>query len=212
MTTGPDGARDLGLDLPPAVLALLGARRLDRDGARGDRDELSALLDERSFPSHAPALDFEERFGGARLFEPDMEPAALVVGAYACLSASPYSHHERDLVPVIFGADDTVYSLDGRGRGWTCAAMVEGVSRPSARDGRQLLVQALLWRILSLGNFQQREGVHGTALASGAPLFADATSDHESWWLDEHRLVAEIPFGNGYPGPMTYALALTSPA
>lgn len=158
--------------------------------------------------AHAPALEFEARFGGRRLFEADAEPAALVIGPYACLSAGPYTRCERELVPVIFGADDTIYSLDGRGRGWTCAAMVEGVSRPSARDGRQLLVQAILWRILAGSAFVAHDGARGRELAGGAAAFGDATSDHESWWLDGRRIVVEIPYGNGYAGPMTYAVTV----
>ncbi len=201
-------ADDLLDGLPPAVLALLGTRRIDRGGARGARDETRALLEDRGFVAHAPALDFEARFGGGRLFEADADPAALVIGPYACLSAGPYTRCERDLVPVIFGADDTIYAIDGRGRGWTCAAMVEGVSRPSARDGRQLLVQAILWRVLAGAAFVAHEGARGRVLADGAAAYDDATSDHESWWLDGRRLVVEIPYGNGFDRPMTYTVTV----
>jgi hypothetical protein len=198
---------DHDLDLPALVLGYLANRRVDRDASRGDRDATTTLLVDRGFPAHAPALDFEARYGGLRVFEPDADPAALVVGPYACLAASPYSHHERDLVPMIFGSDDNIYTLDGRGRGWVCNAMVDGTSRPCARDGRQLLAQAVLWRALVTAGFVTREGAHDEALAAerGVPLLDDATSDHESWWADAAQLVVEIPYGNGYPGPMTYA-------
>lgn len=198
------------IDLPSLVLTLLPPRRFDREGARGTREETIALLDERGFAAHAGVLAFEASYGGARLLELDLDPPALVVGSYACLSTAPYRRIERDLVPVIFGADDTIYSLDGRGRGWVCAAMVEGASRPSARDGTQLLVQAILWRILSLGRFTHRPGAVGAAVAAGLPELPWATSDHEAWWGDASRLVVEIPFGNGHLSPMTYALD-TSP-
>jgi hypothetical protein len=198
----------LGLDLSPLVLRLLSTRRVDRQGPRGDRGATAALLEERGFPAHEPALAFEERFGGVQVFEADADPAVLVVGPYACFALSPYSKVERDLVPMIFGADDTIYTLDARGRGWVCAAMVEGVSRPCARDDRQLLSQAILWRAL-VGKgvaCDVREGPYGAAIAAERKLSVldEATSDHEAWWGDRSCLVVEIPYGNGYQGPMTY--------
>ncbi len=190
------------MELSPFVLGFVA--RFDREGGRG---ELAPLLEERGFAAHAAVRAFDERYGGHRVFESDADPPALVIGAYACLSVSPYDKHERDLVPVIFGADDTIYALDGRGRGWVCAAMVEGVSRPCARDGRQLLSQAILWRALGRRNFVTRKGAHGAELAAacGAPALDDLTSDHEAWWGNDGHLVVEIPYGNGFTGPMTYA-------
>lgn len=195
------------IDLPPLLFELVSPGRLDRAGEHAGRDETGALLEARGFAAHAPALDFEAAFGGVQLLEADAEPPALVVGPYACFAAAPYSKHERDLLPVMFGADDTVYSLDGRGRGWTCAAMVDGSSRPSARDGAQLLAQAILWRVLSTGSSVARAGAVGASIAADLPVLSWATSDHESWWGDESRLVVEIPYGNGYTGPMTYVFA-----
>ncbi|MCA9676261.1 MAG: hypothetical protein KC464_14580, partial [Myxococcales bacterium] len=157
-------------------------------------------------------LDFEAAYGGLRVFDAAADPAvpSLVVGPYGCFSAGPYTGHERDLVPVIFGVDDTIYTLDAAGRGWVCAAMVEGVSRPSARDGRQLLTQAILWRALVAhpAGFDIVDGAHGASRAAtrGLPVIADATcDDDERWWGDAAQLVVEIPRGNGYPGPMTFA-------
>ncbi len=203
------------LDLPSLVLGFAALHRVDREGPRGDGETTEALLAARGFPAHAAALGFEARYGGLRVFEPGADPPALVVGPYSCLASSPYSKGERDLVPVIFGADDAIYSLDTRGRGWTCAAMVESVSRPSARDGRQLLAQAILWRALvnHPAGFVTTEGVHGAERASerGLSPLADATSDHESWWADASQLVVEIAYGNGYAGPMTYATARARP-
>lgn len=194
------------VDLPHLLGELVPPRQLDRAGSRADRDTTAALLDELGFTAHDPVLAFEHVFGGVRLHEPDTDPPALVVGPYACLSAAPYSTRERDLVPVIMALDDTIYSMDARGRGWTCAAMVEGTSRPSARDGAQLLAQAILWRIVALGSITRHQGAVGAAIADSLPILSWATSDHESWWGDATRLVVEIPFGNGHSTPMTYQL------
>ena len=111
--------------------------------------------------------------------------------------------------PVIFASNDVYYALDAEGRGFTSAAMVEGVWRPSAHDGRSLLTQAILWRALETHptSFNFHDGLQGAAIAKerGLPLIAEATGETERWWADEKRLIVEIDRGNGYEGPMTYA-------
>jgi len=78
------------------------------------------LLERSRLPAHQPVLAFEAEYGGLQLFESDLdrEPASLCVGPYACLSATTWTGHERDLVPVIFTHDDLIFSLDAEGRGW----------------------------------------------------------------------------------------------
>ncbi len=114
-------------------------------------------------------------------------------------------------MPVVVAWNDVYYALDAKGRGYTHAAMVEGVFRPSAADGRSLLTQAILWRALETHarSFVAREGRHGAAIAKerGLSLLAEATGETERWWgdADGMRLVVEIARGNGFQGPMTYA-------
>lgn len=198
----------LDLDLPPIALDLLSTRDASRAGHTANADQLSALLAERRYPAHPSVLAFEASYGGFQLIETDPSAPALVVGAYACLSAGPYNSHERHLVPVIFAWNDVVYSLDEEGRGYTCAAMVEGVSRQAARDGRQLLTQAILWRALTThaGASAMFEGFQGEARAKelGLASIEDASSEGERWWGDARRLVVEIERGNGYEVPMTF--------
>lgn len=200
----------LDLDLPPIVLALLDARSADRKGPHADVLTTEALLTSRGYPAHPSLLAFEAAYGGLQVFETEPTAPSIVVGPYACFSAAPpYTGRDNDRVPVIFAWDDVSYSLDAEGRGFTCAAMVEGVSRPSARDGRQLLTQAVLWRVLvthaAFGTM--KEGAHGVPIAKelGVPAIPEATSETERWWGDGARLVVEIDRGNGYEHPMTYA-------
>jgi len=202
----------LDLDLPAIVLAILSARDAVRTAPHADRSTTADLLAARGYSAHEAVLAFESSYGGLQLFDSDPSAPSLLVGPYACLSAHPqYTGHERDFVPVIFAWDDLVYSLDHRGRGWTCAAMVEGVSRPSAWNGRQLLTQAILWRAIAAhyATLELRMGLHGRSMADerGLGPIEEATSDTEKWWTDESgaRFVVEIARGNGYEEPVTYA-------
>ena len=200
----------LDLDLPQIALDILGSDGAARTGPHAEASTTAALLTKLGYAAHPALLAFEDSYGGLQLFESDPAAAALVVGPYACLSqAPPYTGRERDLVPVIFAWDDVIYSLDADGRGWTCAAMVEGVSRPSARDGRQLLTQAILWRALSkhAASLVSSPGLHGASRAAqrGLAAIVEASGDTERWWGDTVRLVVEITRGNGYEEPLTYA-------
>ena len=206
----------LALDLPPIALAFLASKNANRDGPRADAAATTALLTGRGYPAHAALLAFEAAYGGLQMFDADPSAPSLVVGPFACFSATPhYTGQEGDRVPVIFAWDDMIHSLDASGRGFTCASMVEGVSRPCARDGRQLLTQAILWRALlthasvKMQALEMREGRHGGALAKDrdVPPIADATSATDRWWGDGERFVVEIERGNGYEHPMTYATA-----
>ena len=183
------------------------ARRLhaDEEGAR-------AILRDAEQPEHAAVLAFEAEYGGLELFESDPDAPALLVGPYAVFSAlRRYRQSDGDPVPVAIACDDVYYALDAKGRGYTNAAMVEGVFRPSANDGRALLTQAILWRALTTHpkSFVAREGKHGAALAKerGLPRVSGATGKTERWWGSPEgmRLVVEIDRGNGYEHPMTYA-------
>jgi hypothetical protein len=199
----------LDLDLPAIALAFLSARKASRTGPHADGSTTAALLTSRRYPAHPALLAFESAYGGLQMFESDPTAPSLVVGPYACFSAKPpYTGREGELVPVIFAWDDVRYSLDADGRGWTCAAMVEGISRPSAPDGRTLLTQAILWRVVSASpSLVFRPGLHGSAMAEEhhvGPLM-DATGETERWWGNGERLVVEIDRGNGYETPMTYA-------
>jgi hypothetical protein len=161
----------------------------------------------------SPALlSFEAAYGGLELFEADPDAPALVAGPYAFFSAKPkYTGRHRGCVPVIVASNDVYYALDAKGCGFTSAAMVEGMFRPSARDGRALLTQAILWRALEThpGSFVTREGSLGAAMAKerGLAAIAEATGETERWWGDARgmRLVVEIDRGNGHEKPMTYA-------
>src|SRR5262249_38707912 len=142
--------------------------------------------------------------------ESDPNAAALVVGPYAFFSALPnYTGRERKLVPVMQAWNDVTYSLDTRGRGWTCATMVEGVSRLAAPDGRALVTQAILWRALETHprSYIHREGLWGMPLAveRGVGPIEGASGETERWWGDGDRLVVEIDRGNGFQKPMTFA-------
>jgi hypothetical protein len=202
------------LDLPAIAVAHLGARKAARTGKHADAKATAALLTSRGSAVHPAVLAFERAYGGLELFESDPDAAALVVGPYALFSVTPRSSGRGDdLVPVAVALDDVCYALDSRGRGFTKAAMVEGVFRPSAPDGRSLLTQAILWRALveSPRSFVTREGLEGAAIAKerGIPALAEATGETERWWGDARgtspRLVVEIDRGNGHEGPMTYA-------
>ena len=200
----------LSLDLCPLALTYLEFRNVNRSGPRGDAVSTRGLLERSGLPSHEAVLAFEEEYGGLQLHESDFDPeaASLCVGPYACLSATSWTGRERDLVPVIFTQDDLVFSLDARGHGWVMAAMVEGISRPCARDGRQLLTQAILWRALSTRlDIEVLDGNHGASRAhdAGLPVVPDASSDTERWWgNDLDLLVVEIDRGNGFANPTTY--------
>jgi hypothetical protein len=89
---------------------------------------------------------------------------------------------------VVVAWNDVYYALDGAGRGFTNAAMVEGVFRPSAPDGRALLAQAILWRALEThpASFVTREGLHGAAMAKerGIGALEEARGETERWWGD----------------------------
>ena len=198
----------LALDLPPFLLAWLSTRRADRGGPRADRGTTAALLADHG--AHAPALDFEAMYGGLRIFNSYYRDVPLLlVGPYACLSAIGPDRHHDGLVPAICNADDSIYSLDTDGRGSMCNRMVQGMWRPCARDGRQLLTQAILWCVLDAhpAGYDVREGRNGASIATefGLAPIDDATCDDEQWWGDATRLVVEIPWGNGFLGPVTYA-------
>lgn len=105
-----------------------------RTGLRGDPSETADVLAAHGRGPWESVLNFEESYGGLELCDAGSAVPALVVGPFACLSPSNYRLSEPTLVPVIFAADDVVYSLDEEGRGWTMAAMVEGKHRLSARD------------------------------------------------------------------------------
>lgn len=199
----------LELDLPPLALAWLASKNADRNGPHADDAQTAAWITARGYPAHPALLAFEAAYGGLQVFEASTMPS-IVVGPFACLSTTPhYTGRDQDRVPVVFAWDDLTYTLDASGRGFTCAAMVEGVGRPSARDGRQLLTQAILWRALTTHPAfgTMKEGTHGAAIAKelGVPAIADATSETERWWGEGERLVVEIDRGNGYAHPMTYA-------
>jgi len=85
---------------------------------------------------------------------------------------------------------------------------VEGLSRPCARDGCQLLTQAILWRALTTRlKIEVLDGRHGDARAgdAGRSPIVEATSDTERWWGDDlDHLIVEIERGNGYAKPMTF--------
>jgi hypothetical protein len=202
----------LELDLPAIVIAHLAARGAARSGPRTDTEATAALLTSRRYPAHGAVLAFEAAYGGLQLFESDPDVAALVVGPYACFETSPtYTGGllSREIVPVIFACNDVEYGLDADGRGFTLAAMVEGVWRSSAPDGRTLLTQAILWRALETrsASFGFHEGLQGSALATtrGLPEIAEAAGDTERWWGDGEQLVVEIDRGNGFEHPMTFA-------
>lgn len=198
----------LEVDLPALALVHLAARGAERSGKHGSAKATRALLAAGSRAASRAILAFEAAYGGLELHE-GSEPAALVVGPYA-LGAAALGMHDV-LVPVAMASDDVCYALDAKGRGFTCARMVEGVFRPSAANGRALLAQAVLWRALVThpGSFVTRDGLHGEAMAAarGAPAIEDASGPTERWWgrAEGMALVAEIDHGNGFQGPRTYA-------
>jgi hypothetical protein len=203
------------LDLPVIAIAHLTSCAAARTGRHAHAEATRALLVERGYDASPELLAFEAAYGGLELFETDPDAAALVVGPYAFIAASPrYSSRDGDLVPVAIAWNDVYYALDPKGRGFTNAAMVEGVYRPSAESGRSLLTQAILWRALETHpcSFATHDGAHGAALARerGLAAIADATGETERWWgdADGMRLVVEIDRGNGYTKPMTYATEL----
>jgi hypothetical protein len=200
------------LDLPAIAIAHLAARGAARGGKHAPADATSALLSTRGYEARPEVLAFEEAYGGLELVESDPDAPALVVGPYAFLSALPrYSGRRADLVTVVVASNDVYYALDAKGCGHTKAAMVEGVFRPSAPNGRVLLTQAILWRALEThpGSFATREGLHGAAMAKerGLGPIGEASGETERWWgdADGMQLVVEIDRGNGFEGPVTYA-------
>ena len=202
----------LDVDLPAIAIAYLRSRRAERSGKHAGEDATRALLAKNGYQAHAAALAFEAAYGGLELFESDPDAPALAVGPYALLSAwSKHSGKRGDPVPVLFASNDVHYALDAKGRGFTQAAMVEGVYRPSAPSGRAILTQAILWRALETHprSFVRREGLHGVAMAKerGITAITDAMGKTERWWGDASgkQLVVEIDWGNGCEGPMTYA-------
>lgn len=207
----PPGASVVGgldVDLPALALLHLVARRAGRIGKHGSAKATRALLAASGHRASRAILAFEAAYGGLELHEGG-EPAALVVGPYALGSSGPAM--QDVLVPVAMASDDVCYALDTKGRGFTCARMVEGVFRPSAANGRALLAQAVLWRALVThsGSFVTREGLHGDAMAAarGAPAIEDVRGPTERWWgrAEGMALVVEIDHGNGFQGARTYA-------
>lgn len=196
------------LAFSPAVAAALPSTTIQRTGPRADGATFADWIVARGYPAHDAALAFEDAFGGLEVVEPDLPVTALVVGPYACLADGVYKGRENELVPVMFAADDVIYSIGADGRGYACSAMVEGVSLPTADDGLQLLIQALLWRRLANGAaWAHRDGRHGRALASerGVPLLPEASSDTQRWWADASGVIVEVERGNGYATPQTWA-------
>jgi hypothetical protein len=197
------------LGLPAVAVAHLASRAASRTGKHAAPDATRALLLARGYQPSPAVLAFEAAYGGLELFESDPDTPALLVGPYAICSALSGNRRADDPVPVVFASNDVYYALDERGRGFTNAAMVEGVFRPSAPDGRALLTQAVLWRALETHplSFVMREGLHGAAMAEeqGLAPIDEATGETERWWGDASatRLVVEIDRGNGYEGPMT---------
>jgi hypothetical protein len=199
-------------DFPAIATAHLASRGARRSGKHADAEGTRAILEGAGHPAHAAVLAFEAAYGGLELFESDPDAPALLVGPYAVFSAlRGYRALDGGLVPVAMACDDVYYALDAKGRGYTNAAMVEGVFRPSANDGRALLTQAVLWRCLVTHpkSFVTRDGKQGAAMAKerGLPRIAGATGKTERWWgsADGMRLVVEIDRGNGFDGPRTHA-------
>jgi hypothetical protein len=200
------------LDLPEIAIAYLASCKATRTGEHADGEATRAVVEACGHAAHPAILAFEAAYGGLEIFESDPHAPSLAAGPYAFFSALPkYSARDDDLVPVIVAWNDVYYALDAKGRGFTNAAMVEGVYRPSARDGRALLTQAILWRALEThpASFVSREGKHGAAMAKERKLarIHGSTGETERWWGDANgmRLVVEIDRGNGYAKPMTYA-------
>lgn len=196
------------LDLSPTIQSILKRWSVSRTAPHAEREGLATCLTALKFPLHESVFAFEETFGGLLVFESDPAFPLLQVGPFACLKDGHYTGHESDLVPVIFPSNDIVYSLDAEGRGYTRAGMVEGTSRFSARDGAQLLSQAILWRMLETAVWNDFEGAEGAIRAAdlGLALLSEASSDVERWWGDGERFVAEIRRGNGYQTPRTYVV------
>jgi len=200
------------LDLPALALALLATRKATRSGKHATAKATRELCVLRGWDPYPAVLAFEKKYGGLEVFETDPDAAALVVGPYASLSASPgYTRRARELVPVAIAWNDVYYALDARGRGFTNAAMVEGTFRPSAPNGRALLTQAILWRALEThpSSFVTHEGRIGATLAKERSLEAltAVAGETERWWTDETgtNLIVEIDRGNGHQEPRTYA-------
>ncbi len=200
------------LGLPAIAVAHLASRASSRSGKHAGADATRALLLARGYQPSPAVLAFEAAYGGLQLFESDPDAPALLVGPYAiCSALGSYRRADDEPVPVVLASNDVCYALDVTGRGFTNAAMVEGVFRPSAPDGRSLLTQALLWRALETHalSFVMREGLHGSAAAKERRLapIDEATGETERWWgdSDASQLVVEIDRGNGYEGPMTCA-------
>jgi hypothetical protein len=199
------------LDLPSIALAHLEARKAARSGKHADAKATRALLVSRGIKAHPSVVAFEASYGGLELFESDPDTPALMAGPYSFFSAAARYKDAPKLVPVAFAWNDVYYALDARGRGFTNAAMVEGIFRPSAPNGRALLTQAILWRALEThaSSFSMHEGRVGAAIAKARGLAAieDAAGETERWWGDVEgmRLCVEIDRGNGHAGPMTCA-------
>lgn len=196
------------LDLPPIVFASISRGGISREGAHGDTEATTRLLNSKEYPPHPAVLDFEESFGGLEFYEPEYDVPTLVVGPFACFSASPHwTGRERDLVPVIFSVNDVVYFLDAQGRGWTCATMAGGGTRPSADNGKALFRQAVLWRVLESRGVDVKQGRHGAemARARGATELVGTSGQTERWWGNETALIVEIERGNGFTTPVTFS-------
>ncbi len=205
------------LDLPAIAIAHLASRGASRSGRHADADATRALLASHGFEARADLLAFEAAYGGLEIFEKDPDTPALVAGPYAYFSTLRGGSRDGDLATVVAAWNDVYYALDPAGRGFTNAAMVEGVFRPSAPDGRALLTQAILWRALEThpSSFVAHEGLHGAAMAKerGLAAIGEAAGETERWWgdADGMRLIVEIDRGNGYVKPMTYATNVGSP-
>jgi hypothetical protein len=183
----------------PIARAVLGRCRVSRGGPRDEGETLAGLLRARGYEPHDAARAFEGRYGGFEVREGDEEAPALVIGVYACL-CSGFSSWPRggeanvseQLVPAILAWDDMIYYVGAGGRGWA-EWLDDSAARPIARDGEQLVTQALLWRVLSVAGVTWHPGEDGADLARqrGLAPIAEASSDTEQWWGDAAALLVQ---------------------
>lgn len=178
------------------VSALLERRGATRAPASSPA-ELTASLERFGLAAHPAVLDFERSFGGLAWLA-EGEPA-WIVGTGACLASGWYAverDEQRGLVPIAYGVDDAICSLDPEGRAFV-SSLESARPKLCAPDGRSCIARLVLWdAVATLPETHRRtlRGARGEAIAaaSGAEPIADASADDERWWsLGAELLVVE---------------------
>jgi hypothetical protein len=173
-------------ELAFAELERLG--QLDRSVRLTD-EALAARLVAAGYEAHAPALAFEQTWGGLTF-------AGFTVGPGACAASGEHGGRD-DLVPVVLSDNDVYYFVARDGTGWAQDGIEDPEAVVCASDGDRLLAQIILYHLawdrrmsdLAL-DFDDARGVSLAATLNLAPIH-EASDERTRVWGDADALVFE---------------------